>query len=74
MGVSLKGQRCFEDSFEDIFEEEEDNTDNEEVTEEDDNNTFGEITEYTFQDVEAEDLFILDERIKDSTKNALKNN
>ena len=71
MGVSLKGQRCLEDSFEDIFEEEEDNTDNEEVTEEDDNNTVGEITEYTFRDVEAEDLFILDERIKDSTKNAL---
>lgn len=74
MGVSLKGQRCLEDSFEDIFEEEEDNTDNEEVTEEDDNNTFGEITEYTFRDVEPEDLFILDERIKDSTKNALKIN
>ena len=44
MGVSLKGQRWLEDSFEDIFEEEEDTFDNEEVTEEDDNDTIGEIT------------------------------
>ena len=74
MGVSLKGQRCWEDSFEDIFEEDEDTADGEEVTEEDDNDTIGEITGRIFRDVEAEDLFILDERIKDSTKNALKNN
>ena len=72
MGVSLKGQRCLEDSFKDIFEEEGDTADDEEVTEEDDNDTIEEG--YTFRDVEAEDLFILDERIKDSTKNALKNN
>ena len=74
MGVSLKGQRCLEDSFEDIFEEDEDTADNEEVTEEDDNDTIGQITGLISKDVEAEDLFILDERIKDATKNALKNN
>ena len=71
MGVSLKGQRCLEDPFEDIFEEEEDTIDDEEVTEEDDNDTIEEG--YTFSDVEAEDLLILDERTKDATKNALKN-
>ena len=71
MGVSLKGQRWLEDSFEDIFEEEEDTFDNEEVTEEDDKDTIGEG--YTFRDVEAEDLFIEDERIKDSMENTLEN-
>ena len=71
MGVSLKGQRWLEDSFEDIFEEEEDTIDDEEVTEEEDNDTIEEG--YTFSDVEAEDLLIVDERTKDATKNALKN-
>jgi hypothetical protein len=42
MGVSLKGQRCLEGSFEDIFEEEDDTLDNEGVTEEDDEDTIGE--------------------------------
>ena len=72
MGVSLKGQRCLEDLFEDIFEEEEDTIDDEEVTEEDDNDTIEEG--YTFRDVEAEDLFIFDERIEDAIKNTLNNN
>lgn len=67
----MKGQRCLEDPFEDIFEEEEDTIDDEEVTEEDDNDTIEEG--YTFSDVEAEDLLIFDERTKDATKNALKN-
>ena len=71
MGVSLKGQRWLEDSFEDIFEEEEDTFDNEEVTEEDDKDTIGEG--YIFRDVEAEDLFIENERIKDSMENTLEN-
>ena len=71
MGVSLKGQRWLEDSFEDIFEEEEDTFDNEEVTEEDDQDTIKEG--YTFRDVEAEDLFIENERIKDSMENTLEN-
>ena len=71
MGASLKGQRCLEDSFEDIFEEE-DTVDDEDVTEEDDKDTIEEG--YTFRDVEAEDRFILDEKIKDVTKEALKNN
>ena len=67
----MKGQRCLEDPFGDIFEEEEDTIDDEEVTEEDDNDTIEEG--YTFSDVEAEDLLIVDERTKDATKNALKN-
>ena len=71
MGVSLKGQRCLEDPFGDIFEEEEDTIDDEEVTEEDDKDTIGEG--YTFRDVEAKDLFIEDERIKDSMENTLEN-
>ena len=67
----MKGQRCLEDPFGDIFEEEEDTIDDEEVTEEDDNDTIEEG--YTFSDVEAGDLLIVDERTKDATKNALKN-
>ena len=55
-----------EEFFEDIFEEEEDTIDDEEVTEEDEKDTVGEITEYTLGDVEAEDMFIFDERFKDS--------
>ena len=71
MGVSLKGQRCLEDSFEDIFEEEEDTFDNEEVTEEDDKDIIGEG--YIFRDVEAKDLFIEDGRSKNSMENTLEN-
>ena len=53
----MKGQRCLEEYSRGIFEEK-DAIDDVEATEEDDENTFGEVTEYTLRDVEAEDMFI----------------